>query len=133
VEAGEARHAETDAARTLPSTRKLACAACGAAGHAKGIAQDQPTADFEELAMSECGCKIVREERSTAYDLLHIEYCPLHAAAEKLRDALLALPLESFGEDMSKSDAADFVDHAGEFFEAMVKARAALAAAKGEA
>lgn len=45
--------------------------------------------------------------------------------------AVQTLPLDSFGDDMSKCDAADFVDHAGEFFEAMVLARAAWAKLTG--
>jgi len=56
----------------------------------------------------------------------------LIAAAPELLEALEALPLESFGDDMSKCDAADFVDHAGEFFRVMQMARAAIRKAKGE-
>ena len=51
-------------------------------------------------------------------------------------DALLAackaLPLSKFGIDMSSSDASDFVDNAGAFFEAMQLARAAIKLASGE-
>lgn len=57
--------------------------------------------------------------------------CPMHAAAPALLAALKALPLEYFGDDMSKCDAADFVDHAGEFFDAMLLAKAALKLAEG--
>lgn len=100
----------------------------------------------------DCGCKIVEicrgcgaEFSPTCVEANHyqlhnklgpteprIEFCPLHASATLLRDACAALPLESFGEDMATSDAADFVDHAGEFFDSMKLARAALAASKGE-
>lgn len=56
--------------------------------------------------------------------------CPVcNQSTEKniaMLEALKTLPLDSFGDDMSKCDAADFVDHAGEFFEAMVKARAVI-------
>ena len=57
----------------------------------------------------------------------------LIAAAPDLYTALSALPLEAFDKDMADCDAADFVDHAGEFFVAMVKARAAMKKARGEA
>lgn len=49
-----------------------------------------------------------------------------HAVNEALVESLKAMPLESFGDEMSKCDAADFVDHSGEFFEAMIRAKAAL-------
>src|SRR6185312_15510011 len=54
------------------------------------------------------------------------DVCQITVAYGALREAAQALPLDSFDEDMSKIDAAEFVDHAGEFFEAMAKARAAL-------
>jgi hypothetical protein len=56
----------------------------------------------------------------------------LIAAAPEMLEALESLPLNAFGEDMGNCDAADFVDHSGEFFEAMIKARAAIRKAKGE-
>lgn len=47
---------------------------------------------------------------------------------KKERDALQkvinALPLDAFGDDMAECDAADFVDHSGEFFKAMQLAKA---------
>lgn len=46
----------------------------------------------------------------------------LAAAANKL-------PLDSFGDDMGQHDAAEFVDHAGEFFEAMLALKPLLARA----
>jgi hypothetical protein len=45
------------------------------------------------------------------------------ANCNEMIEILKALPLDSFGEDMSKCDAADFVDHAGEFFSVMLKAK----------
>lgn len=44
-----------------------------------------------------------------------------------LREALQKLPLENFSDDMGNHDAAEFVDHAGEFFEAMLAVKKALA------
>jgi hypothetical protein len=54
-------------------------------------------------------------------------------AATELLEALEALPLDSFGDDMSNCDAADFIDHAGAFFQAMCLARVAIRKARGEA
>jgi len=56
----------------------------------------------------------------------------LIAAAPDLLEALKALPLEAFDKDMDAIDAAEFVDNAGDFFTAMVKARAAIAKVKGQ-
>jgi hypothetical protein len=53
-------------------------------------------------------------------------------AFDAMLAALKALSIDSFGDDMSKCDAADFVDHAGEFFEAMLLARAAIKLAEGK-
>ena len=50
----------------------------------------------------------------------------------KLRAALEFLPLEAFDKPMDDCDAADYVDHAGEFFAAMTRARWALAKARVE-
>jgi hypothetical protein len=47
-------------------------------------------------------------------------------------EALKTLPLDSFGDDMSKCDAADFVDHAGEFFEAIQLAKEVLRKAEND-
>lgn len=62
-----------------------------------------------------------------------VERCELLLTEQlaPLLRAVQTLPLDSFGDDMSKCDAADFVDHAGEFFEAMVLARAAWAKLTG--
>lgn len=46
----------------------------------------------------------------------------LQAENKQLIEALKKLPLEEFGDDMSKHDAAEFVDNAGAFFEAMAAA-----------
>ncbi len=54
----------------------------------------------------------------------------LIAAAPTMLEALKALPLEAFDKDMDACDAAEFVDNAGDFFEAMQKARAAIAKAE---
>jgi hypothetical protein len=45
---------------------------------------------------------------------------------QEMLAVIAALPLDSFGDDMSKCDAADFVDHAGEFFKAMLLAKKVL-------
>jgi hypothetical protein len=50
----------------------------------------------------------------------------LVTAAPEMAEALLTLPFDWFGDDMEENDAADFVDHAAEFFEAIQKGRAAL-------
>lgn len=44
----------------------------------------------------------------------------------ELTEALQKLPLEAFDKPMEQVDAAEFVDHSGEFFEAMTLARLAL-------
>ena len=45
---------------------------------------------------------------------------------------LKTLPLDSFGDDMAACDASDFVDHAGEFFEAMLQAKEVIRKIEGE-
>lgn len=50
----------------------------------------------------------------------------LELREKELREALQMLPLDSFEGEMGSHDAAEFVDHAGEFFAAMVRARAVL-------
>ena len=56
----------------------------------------------------------------------------LIAAAPGMLEALEALPLGSFGDDMGKHDAAEFVDNAGYFFDAMLKAKVAIQKARGQ-
>lgn len=73
--------------------------------------------------------KTERYERHAINAILDLEEA--EAVNKELLQALEALPLESFGEDMEAIDAAEFVDHAGEFFEAMILARAAIAKARG--
>ena len=46
---------------------------------------------------------------------------------EEMVEALETLPLDRFGNDMSKCDASDFADHAWEFFQAMQMAKAVIA------
>jgi hypothetical protein len=52
------------------------------------------------------------------------EVAKLEAKVAAAYEALRCLPLDSFTDDMDKADAADFVDNANGFFEAMQKARA---------
>ena len=54
----------------------------------------------------------------------------LIAAAPELLAALKTLPLEAFDKEMDACDAAEFVDNANDFFEAMQKARSAIAKAE---
>ncbi len=57
----------------------------------------------------------------------------LIAAAPELYDALSRLPFDAFDKDEGQIDAADFVDNASAFMEAIFAARAAMAKARGEA
>ena len=73
-------------------------------------------------------------ERQKAIDMIAQQdaNANLIAASPDLYEALKALPLDSFdAEDIGRHEAADFADHAGQFFEAMQKARAALNKANG--
>jgi hypothetical protein len=71
----------------------------------------------------------VRSSRQSQMNVI-VDFSKRAKKAEEERDAykkvLEALPLDSFGDDMSKCDAADFVDHSGEFFKAMELAKKAL-------
>ena len=69
--------------------------------------------------MENCGCKIVHGIAPSQDIIAHIEYCPLHTAAEALRDAL-AECVQSMGIATSVS------------FGCLPKAKAALAAAQGK-
>ena len=60
-------------------------------------------------------------------DMLVDQAMQAKAEVTRLREACNALPLEQFDKDMSRLDAADFVDNANAFMEAMSLARAALA------
>lgn len=61
----------------------------------------------------------------------------LEAAYERaeraLREIVEALPLTAFGDDVAQHDAADFVDNAGHFFEAMRLAKLRVKSGEGEA
>lgn len=66
-------------------------------------------------------------------------FAELRAAVVLLREqnaelvrVIEMLPLSQFSDDMSESDAADFVDNSNAFFEAMVAARAILSKRKGQ-
>ena len=50
----------------------------------------------------------------------------------EMAELLRRLPLNSFGDDMGQHDAAEFVDHAGEFFEVMQAAKKLLAEIEGQ-
>lgn len=72
---------------------------------------------------------------ASVYPIYHHDVTPgddeanarLIAAAPEMARLLASLPLESFGDDMAQHDAADFVDHAGQFFEVMIAAKRLLA------
>ena len=70
--------------------------------------------------MTDCGCTI---ESSFDTRSQNISYCPLHEAAEELRDAL-----EGLMEDIEASTLA----HAYRDYEPWIRALSALAAASGE-
>ena len=62
---------------------------------------------------------------------IEVHFCDLHGAAPDLLEALKTLPLEAFDKELDACDAAEFVDNAGDFFDAMQKARVAIARAEG--
>ena len=86
-----------------------------------------------EKAVSEVEGKI--EEIRGFWAAADAERCPSRAERDiawllsqldERGAALRKLPLDAFGTDMEDCDAADFVDHAGDFFEAILAARKAL-------
>lgn len=92
-------------------------------------AKDVPVPIYTQAQLDAEVERAVASERTRCADLATSDYAHIRELEVKpLREAVSLLPLEDFDRDMDTVDAAEFVDHAGQFWKAMNAIRKALAA-----